>query len=336
MDHAGAGEVLEMSLSDYQRKFMRLNVNTSGGRASPHKICMLLAVLDIARAGSFPINRIVFGPALLERYERFFAAVRAPGDQLNAFFPYFHLGGNLRGKEASFWHLHAIPGRESTLADLKSVQSTSEVTANIAFASLDDALFELLQSPVNIEALAETLARHWFDRGLSDLGIVVRHAGQISRYERQIRSGAILVANEPAPPSVIRDPAFRRVVIEVYKYRCAASGLRVVLRNSEAMVEAAHIHPFSESRDDDPRNGIALTPDMHWAMDKNLIAPGPDYLWHVSEALDPRIPDFARFVDLRGRKIMLPDEPRMYPKREALAWRLEKLRNPDWNADLDV
>ena len=29
------------------------------------------------------------------------------------------------------------------------------------------------------------------------------------------------------------------------------------------MVEAAHIHPFVEAGDDDPRNGIALTPNMH-------------------------------------------------------------------------
>jgi putative restriction endonuclease len=37
-----------------------------------------------------------------------------------------------------------------------------------------------------------------------------------------------------------------------------------------------HLHPFAEAGDDDPRNGIALTPDMHWAMDRHLIAPGPE------------------------------------------------------------
>ena len=41
-------------------------------------------------------------------------------------------------------------------------------------------------------------------------------------------------------------------------------------------MEAAHLHPFPEAGDDDPRNGIALTPDMHWAMDRHLIAPGPE------------------------------------------------------------
>ncbi len=92
------------------------------------------------------------------------------------------------------------------------------------------------------------------------------------------------------------------------------------------MVEAAHIHPFSEAGDDDPRNGLALTPDMHWAMDRHLIAPGPDLKWHVSRVLDRRIPDLARLTGLEGQGLFLPREVRFAPKREALQWRLEQLR----------
>jgi putative restriction endonuclease len=91
-------------------------------------------------------------------------------------------------------------------------------------------------------------------------------------------------------------------------------------------------HPFSEAGDDDPRNGLALSPDMHWAMDRNLIAPGPDFRWHVSKALDRRIPDFRALCNLDGRELVLPSEARMYPKRDALEWRMERLRDPDWIA----
>lgn len=101
---------------------------------------------------------------------------------------------------------------------------------------------------------------------------------------------------------------------------------RILLPSGEAMVEAAHIHPFSAAGDDDPRNGLALTPDMHWAMDRHLIAPGPDLKWHVSRVLDRRIPDFARLTSLQGQPLFLPREPRFTPKRESLAWRLEQLR----------
>jgi putative restriction endonuclease len=92
------------------------------------------------------------------------------------------------------------------------------------------------------------------------------------------------------------------------------------------MVEAAHIHPFCEAGDDDPRNGLALCPNMHWAMDRNLIAPGTDLKWHVSLALDSRIPDFAALVALEGMPVFLPREPRHAPKRESLEWRMERLR----------
>jgi putative restriction endonuclease len=99
------------------------------------------------------------------------------------------------------------------------------------------------------------------------------------------------------------------------------------------MVEAAHIHPFSEAGDDDPRNGLALTPNMHWAMDKNLIAPGPDYSWHVSKAIDARIADYQSLLAIEGQPLLRPKDRRMWPKQEALAWRLDRLRDPYWVAN---
>ena len=91
------------------------------------------------------------------------------------------------------------------------------------------------------------------------------------------------------------------------------------------MVEAAHVVPFSESRDDDPRNGIALVPSFHWALDANVIAPGPDYLWHVSKALDERVADNQPLIALAGKSLMLPKEKLLWPKTEALEWRLAHL-----------
>ena len=52
-----------MTLALYQQKFTRLRVNMSGGKASPHKICMLLALLDLARGGSLKANKVEYDPA---------------------------------------------------------------------------------------------------------------------------------------------------------------------------------------------------------------------------------------------------------------------------------
>ena len=320
-----------MSLVEYQDKFKRLVVNRAGGRPSPHKICMLLAVLDMARAGALPRNEIHFAPPLLERYGRFFSAVKSQGDHPNPYFPFFHLASKLAGGGESFWRLKPVAGREAVLAAMSTARSAADITSNVRYAELDQELYRLLLDPRSLDALAETISTHWLDRGLQDLRTVAASCDEISRYERQLRTGgsSAISVSEPLPPAYVRDPAFRRLVTELYDYRCAATGVRVLLPNGDAMVEAAHIHPFSEEADDDPRNGLALSPNMHWAMDKLLIAPGPDLKWHVSPFLDDRIADLESFVRLAGRPVLLPNERRYVPKRESLEWRLEKLKRPD-------
>jgi putative restriction endonuclease len=293
---------------------------------------MLLAALDLARAGRLTENRLPYGPELVERYRAYFEAVRAPDEVLHPYYPFFHLKGELDDGGPSFWHLVPLPGREDALQAIDTPRRLSDVTSNVAYVRLDPQLHLMLQNDALVDQLTEALSRKWFQRGLQDLTAVVERTSRVSRYERLLRTGAPLGAADEAVPAYVRDPAFRRVVTQVYDYRCAATGVRILLPSGEAMVEAAHIHPFGEAGDDDPRNGLALSPDMHWAMDRNLIAPGPDFRWHVSKLLDRRIPDFWTLCDVDGRDLLLPAEPRMYPKRESLEWRIERLRDPDWIA----
>lgn len=316
-------------LQYYVDRFGRLVVNQRAGRASPHKICMLLAVLDLALAGGFRENLVRYAPPLLERYLRYFDVVRREGDHPNPYFPFFHLQGALRGGGASFWHLVPLPGREGVVAALTTARSHGDILSNMQGARLDNDLHALLQHHDAVLALSDALAVRWFDRGLQELTQMTARGQAVSRYERALRDGQPLHAGEPVP-AWVRSPAFRRVVIELYDYRCAATGHRVLLEGGEAMVEAAHIHPFAVSGDDDPRNGLALTPDMHWAMDRNLIAPGPDLNWHVSPTLDDRLPDLQRLVGLKGRPLLLPTQRVMWPRADALAWRFDRLRDAAW------
>ncbi len=51
------------------------------------------------------------------------------------------------------------------------------------------------------------------------------------------------------------------------------------------IVQAAHIHQHAVSGNDDPRNGLALTPDAHWMFDAGLwtVTPkGDNLLIHVA------------------------------------------------------
>jgi putative restriction endonuclease len=319
-----------MSLDTYLDKFNRLVVNVKDRHESPHKPCMLLALLDMARAGALTENRVAYDPQLLERYRSFFDAARGPEDHPNPYFPFFHLSGRLRGGAVSFWHLEPLPGREQVLAAMSTARSSTDITSNVAYAWLDPELHQLLQVPTAVDALEAALVKRWFNREVADLHAVVERSSQISRYEHDLRQG--LVATERPAPAYVRNPAFRRVVAQSYDYRCAATGVRILLPTGEAMVEAAHIHPFRESGDDDPRNGIALTPNMHWAFDHNLIAPSPDFCWRVSDQLDARIPDYRELRDLDGKRLFLPSEARWYPRRDVLEWRLARLRDSGWTA----
>ncbi len=305
----------------YLQAFRSLNVNRAGGRASPHKPCMLLAVLGLAEAGHLDRNEIRFAPALLERYVRFFDAVRSEADHANPHFPFFHLRGD------GFWHLKPLPGREAVVQTMHSARSNSDIAGNIAFAHLDPQLHALVLDERSRAALREELVVAWFGGCRDRLDPILREERGSDRYETALRRGAASTdapAREP-PPEAARSAAFRRVVSEIYDYRCAASGWRIILPDSRVMVEAAHLIPFAESHDDDPRNGIALVPSFHWALDRNVIAPGPDYAWHVSKALDERVADNQPLLALAGKSLMLPKDRSLWPKTEALEWRVARL-----------
>jgi len=146
----------------------------------------------------------------------------------------------------------------------------------------------------------------------------------ILEYEKRLVREDQDEVREPVP---VRSAAFRRLVTEAYDFRCAASGWRVILPDCTVLVEAAHLIPFSESHNDRPQNGIALTPTFHWALDQHIIAPGPDNRWHVSSAIDPRIADNTPLFDLDGKDLLLPNDKKMYPDKIALEWCMDRLRS---------
>ncbi len=277
----------------------------------------------MAEAGALSENRIVFAPPLLERYRAFFEAVRAEGDHVNAYFPFFHLRGD------GFWHLVPLPGRAAVLAAMKTARSFRDVEENIAYACLDDELHALILDSAARAVLRESLVSRWFPDKRERLLRVVdveRSTGQYEVRLRGLAEGKDVRLDEVPYIEKARASGFRRTVVEAYDFRCAASGWRILLPDGQIMVEAAHLIPFAVSRDDDPRNGIALTPSYHWALDKNLIAPGPDLRWHVAKMLDPRLRDNHALLELEGKDLLLPRNGKYQPRRDALEYRLKHLR----------
>jgi len=53
------------------------------------------------------------------------------------------------------------------------------------------------------------------------------------------------------------------------------------------VVDAVHIIPFSESKNDHPTNGMALCKICHWSFDKGLMfRPAETRFWPAQESFD--------------------------------------------------
>lgn len=227
-------------LDRYLTAFRTLKVNRRAGRASPHKPCMLLAVLGLAEAGKLDVNEIRFDPPLLERYIAFFEVVRGPSDHANPYFPFFH------PRSDGFWHLHPKPGREPVLKALPTVRSIREVEENIEFARVDPELHALMLHPEARKELRDELVTAWFGSFTEALNRLFRVERSADLYEYQLRRRARGENVETGTSSdAVRNTAFRRIVAEAYDYRCAASGWRIILPDSSVLVEAAHLIPVS-------------------------------------------------------------------------------------------
>lgn len=136
-----------MTLEQYIAAFRNLNVNRKGGHASPHKVCMLLAVMDLIESGTITDNKIYFNEALLTQYQQHFSAVQTASDRPNPHLPFFHL---MREK---FWHHQIIAGREDAYHTKKDTVNDKWLRETIAYAWLDDELFELLKYSTTRELL---------------------------------------------------------------------------------------------------------------------------------------------------------------------------------------
>ena len=86
-----------------------------------------------------------------------------------------------------------------------------------------------------------------------------------------------------------RDSRFKSDVLGGYYFTCALTGYR--LDTTRLPVQAAHIHQHAVSGNDDPRNGLALTPDAHWMFDAGLwtaVPQGSGLLVVVATSRSPK------------------------------------------------
>lgn len=123
----------------------------------------------------------------------------------------------------------------------------------------------------------------------------------------------------------VRDQAFRRVIVSMYDHRCAVCGIRMLTPDCHTVVDAAHIVPWSLTRNDTVQNGMALCRLCHWTFDEGLITVSGSYAVLVSKQLSANNNIPSHMQTLAGRPIIGPAEQALWPEPDALHWHQQKI-----------
>ena len=114
---------------------------------------------------------------------------------------------------------------------------------------------------------------------------------------------------------------FRLDIVAAYNYTCALTGYRVTTLAGSSIIDAAHIHQFADSRNNDPTNGLALSKNAHWLFDQGLWSLDDNYQVIVAhDAFDESARDGKSLREYEGARIMLPKDERHWPDRKHLEW----------------
>jgi putative restriction endonuclease len=112
--------------------------------------------------------------------------------------------------------------------------------------------------------------------------------------------------------------AFRVIVTDAYKRRCAVTQERVL-----PTLEAAHIKPYAESGPHDIGNGILLRSDIHHLLDSGYVTISPDYHFEVSKRIKEDFDNGEEYNKLHGSRLYLPTNTGDRPDKRFIEWHNE-------------
>ena len=322
-------------LTAYVNKFANLNTDKSKSRWSeetnyraPHKPLLLLALLDLFAEGSIKSNLIELSEDLGELFSIYWSKI-TPQDRLygNIAMPFFHL------RSEGFWYLIPRLGKELFLESVARIHSVTVLNETIFGAKLDDELFALICTEDARNVLRRVLVETYFANELHDklLAQAVINVDSY-RYSENLlfEAKSKHIKESPLDFSIVasqevRDQGFRRAIVKTYNHRCALCGVRIVTADGRTAIAAAHIIPWSKSKNDDPRNGLALCPLCHWTFDEGLVGITDSYLIRLSPQLSANENIPGHLLTIADRKLIGPSDEILWPYLESVQWHREKV-----------
>ncbi|MBU0681693.1 MAG: HNH endonuclease [Proteobacteria bacterium] len=285
---------------------------------APHKPFLLLSILDQIAQGGITGNFIEPSFELAETFVQYWSRVMPLGSSGNVAYPYFYMDSE------PFWELVLRPGAEAPVG--RTVSSMKRIRELYLGAKLDEELFLLLQMPSLRERLRAVLIEKYFAPEVRPL---LLEQGEINLQAYEYGK-SLLAASKSEEITLefkneslgrqVRDQGFRKAIVKLYEHRCALCGIRMLTPDGHTVVEAAHIVPWSESKNDKPTNGLALCRLCHWSFDEGLMAVGKSYEVKISPQVK-REPNFpGHMLTLSDRPIFRPQDSTYWPMLENFAW----------------
>lgn len=288
-------------------KLANLNVARTAARGiAPHKPIMLLTIIDLIETGDFLDGWIKYDVRIVSRFRDYWELVRErQRNQPEIPMPFHALGGD-RDK---IWERFTADG------------TPSKAKATTRLCSLDPILFKCLQDAVFRRKARETLIVRYFNPKeqvmlYARLGLPLPNTDAI----KELRKQADEFKNRQKKG---RDSRFKSDVLSGYYFTCALTGYRLDTETS-SIVQACHIHEHSKSGNDDPSNGLALTPDAHWMFDAGLWTAVPaSGSFRIKVAIG-RFKETANHVRaltaFHGQPLYLHPEAKLRPSHDHLEW----------------
>jgi len=108
----------------------------------PHKLVMLLTVIELAERGLLPENKIYLTPTLLGIFENIFMLVKKRDDLCQPGPPFFHL------RTSGFWFHKVCPEREQEYLKLTTTGGgLGKIDEYIEYAYLREDVYNLISDP---------------------------------------------------------------------------------------------------------------------------------------------------------------------------------------------
>lgn len=280
-------------------KLAHLRVDRSRGIA-PHKPLLILVVLELIGSQELLTPTLHLTPALAFRFTEYWSIVAHRRTQRpDVKLPLYHCASD------GLWQPQTQAG---TLATDPKTTTRVELDTDF-FAQAQSADFRLAARAQLIKTYFEPAEQ------LALAALVNIELDQLGQQSSLVRE----TTDEPYRAGrVIR---FRLDIVAAYNYTCALTGYRVTTLAGASIIDAAHIHQFADSRNNDPSNGLALSKNAHWLFDQGLWSLDDNYQVIVAhDAFDESARDGKALREYAGAKIVLPKDEQLWPDQKHLDW----------------